>query len=68
VAGQCQRSGGGLVYADDREFAAAVDRARSPERSRLGEAGRAFVARDCSWERVLAVYRRAVARVAGAGS
>jgi glycosyltransferase involved in cell wall biosynthesis len=66
VAGQCERSGGGLVYGSYEEFRAAVDRVRSADRTDLGERGRRFVAADCSWERVLGVYRRAVERAAGA--
>lgn len=66
VAGQCERSGGGLLYTSYEQFAAAVDRARSPERRALGESGRRFVATECSWERILGVYRRAIDRARGA--
>ena len=64
VAGQCRRSGGGLVYDDAASFAAALDRLRGPEGRELGAAGRAFVGRECSWERILGVYRRAIRRAA----
>ncbi|MGH7899750.1 MAG: glycosyltransferase, partial [Candidatus Binatia bacterium] len=65
VAGQCARSGGGLVYASYPEFRDAIDRLRSAEGRRLGEAGRAFVRDRCSWERVIDVYRRAIEAVSG---
>ncbi len=65
VAGQCARSGGGLTYSSYEEFAAALDRVRSAEGERLGEQGRRFVEAECSWERILGVYRRAVERVCG---
>lgn len=65
VAGQCRRSGGGLVYDDAASFADALDRLRGPEGRERGAAGRAFVERECSWERVLGVYRRAIRRAAG---
>lgn len=65
VAGQCARSGGGLTYSSYEEFAAALDRVRSEEGQRLGEQGSRFVEAECSWERILGVYRRAVERVCG---
>ena len=65
VAGQCARSGGGLTYSSYEEFAAALDRVRSAEGRRLGEEGRRFVDAECSWERILGVYRRAVERAGG---
>ena len=64
VAGQCARSGAGLTYSTYEEFRAAVDRLRSEEGRALGERGRRFVADECSWERVLGVYRRAIDRAA----
>lgn len=64
VAGQCSRSGGGLTYESYEEFARALDRLRSPEGRALGRAGSDFVSRDCSWERVLGVYRRAIEEAA----
>jgi len=66
VAGQCARSRGGVTYTSYDEFRAALDRVRSPERETLGARGREFVAAECSWERVLGVYGRAIERVAGA--
>lgn len=68
VAGQCARSGGGLAYSGYEEFRAALDRLRSPEGKRLGENGRRFVARECSWDRIVGVYRRAIEKAAGAGN
>ncbi len=64
VAGQCERSGGGIVYETYDEFREALDRLRSPEGRSLGAAGRAFVERECSWERVIGVYRRAIGQAA----
>ena len=65
VAGQCARSGGGLTYSSYEDFAAALDRVRADEGRRLGEQGRRFVDAECSWERILGVYRRAVERACG---
>jgi glycosyltransferase involved in cell wall biosynthesis len=66
VAGQCRRSGGGLAYSSYEEFEAALDRLRSAEGRTLGRRGREFVAAECSWDRVLGVYRRAIELAAGA--
>jgi len=66
VAGQCGRSGGGLTYSSYEEFEAGLDRLRSAEGQALGRRGREFVAEECSWDRVLDVYRRAIERAAGA--
>lgn len=68
VAGQCARSGGGLVYSSHDEFRATLDRLRSPEGRRIGERGREFVERECSWDRVIGVYRRAIEQAAGRSS
>jgi glycosyltransferase involved in cell wall biosynthesis len=64
VAGQCARSGGGVAYEDYPSFREAIDRLRSPDGRRLGDAGRRFVERECSWGRILDVYRRAIAAAA----
>jgi glycosyltransferase involved in cell wall biosynthesis len=66
VAGQCRRSGGGLAYSSYEEFQVALDRLRSSEGRALGRRGYEFVAEECSWDRVLGVYRRAIDRAAGA--
>jgi glycosyltransferase involved in cell wall biosynthesis len=66
LAGQCRRSGGGLAYGSDEDFAAAIRRLRSAEGRELGERGRRFVEAEASWPRVLEVYRRAIRRAAGA--
>ena len=43
MRGQCERSGGGIAYANDAEFVAAVDTVRDPGPGRnLGERGCAF--------------------------
>ncbi|MGH7860442.1 MAG: glycosyltransferase family 4 protein [Candidatus Binatia bacterium] len=60
VAGQLRRSDGGIAYGSYEEFRAAIDRLRAPEGRELGAAGRRFVERECSWLRVLDVYRRAI--------
>ncbi len=60
VAGQCARSGGGLVYSSYEEFRAGLDRLRSPEGREIGERGSTFVREQCSWDRVMGVYRRAI--------
>ena len=59
------RSGGGLIYSSYAEFAAALDRVRSPEGRALGDNGRQFVAETCSWDRIVDVYGRAIERAAG---
>jgi glycosyltransferase involved in cell wall biosynthesis len=60
VAGQCRRSGGGLVYGTYEEFRDALEELRGPRRRRFAEAGRRYVERECSWGRVLAHYREAI--------
>jgi glycosyltransferase involved in cell wall biosynthesis len=58
LAGQCRRSGGGLVYAGYEEFEAALDRllgTGSPAAG-LGAHGREFVAREYSWEVIEGKY------------
>lgn len=67
VAGQCARSGGGIAYDGYEQFRDALDRLRSAPGRALGERGRAFVAAECSWERVIGVYRRAIERAAESG-
>lgn len=60
VAGQCARSGAGITYASYEEFRTALDRVRGAEGRELGASGRSFVRDECSWDRVLGVYRRAI--------
>lgn len=64
VAGQCARSGGGITYDGYQQFRAALDRLRSPDGRVFAERGRAFVATECSWERVIGVYHRAIEHAA----
>jgi glycosyltransferase involved in cell wall biosynthesis len=66
VVGQCARSGAGLVYSTYEEFRSALDRLRSPEGRELGSKGRRFVTDQCSWDRIVGVYRRAIERASGA--
>jgi glycosyltransferase involved in cell wall biosynthesis len=68
VAGQCRRSGGGLAWDDYEGFRDALDRLRSAEGRERGAAGRRWVGTECSWERVVGVYRRAIRRAAEAGA
>jgi glycosyltransferase involved in cell wall biosynthesis len=62
TADHCQRSGGGVSFADFGSFAAALDLLlAAPElRQRMGESGRAYVLRTCDWA---AVARRTAAAV-----
>lgn len=55
LEGQCRRGNGGLYYASYAEFAAALELLlQHPDLGRrLGAQGRAFVERECDWERVL---------------
>jgi glycosyltransferase involved in cell wall biosynthesis len=65
VAGQCARSGGGLLYGGWEEFRDGLDRLRGVEGRGIGRRGREFVERECGWERVIGVYRRAIDEAAG---
>ncbi|WP_217914362.1 glycosyltransferase [Miltoncostaea marina] len=68
LAGQSRRSGGGLWYAGDDEYAVMLDllaRAR-PLAAAIGRQGRRFVRRECSWERVRAAWLDALREAAGA--
>lgn len=58
----CKRSGGGLWFDGFAEFAACLDYLLNrPElRRRMGEAGRAFVLRECRWDEVA---RRTIAAI-----
>jgi glycosyltransferase involved in cell wall biosynthesis len=62
VVGQCTRSGAGLAYSTYEEFRSVLDRLRSSEGRALGDKGRRFVAEQCSWDRVVGVYQRAIER------
>ncbi len=67
LAGQCQRSGGGLWYRGYEEFAACVDVLASREdvRTQLGRDGAEFVERHYSWEAVEEKYLRNIQEVCG---
>lgn len=56
LVGQVRRAEGGLTYAGEREFVAALTRLRGPEGARFGASGRAYVAREYAWPRVVAAY------------
>jgi hypothetical protein len=64
LVGQCRRSGGGLWYAQEREF---VDLARSGlvgEAQRLGVQGARYVARTFTAEAARASFLAAFAEIA----
>lgn len=63
TAGQVGRSGGGLTYGSTEEFIRALERLLDDGRG-LGAAGRAWVARECSWDAVLARFDRLIAEAA----
>jgi glycosyltransferase involved in cell wall biosynthesis len=56
LVGQARRAQGGLWFADDAEFAAALDVLRGPDGARLGRSGRAYVERTYPWSRVVDEY------------
>ena len=60
LAGQCQRSNGGLYYEGYAEFAEGLDLLlRRPEIGEvLGRQGQEYVLAEYSWERVLAKLER----------
>lgn len=66
LVGHARRSGAGLVYRDAATFAAAADGVLHDvdARRRMGDAGRRYVAERFSWERIMALYERVIARVA----
>jgi glycosyltransferase involved in cell wall biosynthesis len=63
LAGQARRSGGAYAYSGFAEFEAAVDLlVEDPARAdRMGEAGRAYVERRYTWDKVLDRYERLLA-------
>lgn len=64
LVGQCRRAGGGLWYVNADEFTVALEMLDPPTRALLGERGREYVRRRYAWERVEAVYRDVVDRLA----
>lgn len=75
MADHCRVSGGGFTFADYPQFAEAVQRlhADPAARTRMGEAGRAYVEREWSWQAVRGRFRDAVGLIqeraaAGAGA
>ena len=58
LADHVERSGGGWLYSGYRDFSRSLDIILSDgaSRSLLGKAGRDYVARNYSWERVLGTY------------
>lgn len=63
----CQRSNGGLFYADDAEFVEALDLLieSEPLRRGLGESGRRYVGENYRWDVVMARYKGLIAAVSG---
>jgi glycosyltransferase involved in cell wall biosynthesis len=69
LVGQSRRSGGGLWYASDEEYATMIDllaRAR-PLAAAIGRQGRRFVERECTWDRVRDAWLAAIAEITGSG-
>jgi glycosyltransferase involved in cell wall biosynthesis len=64
LVGQCRRAGGGLWYVSGDEFAVALEMLDSPTRALLGRRGQEYVERQYTWQRVEAVYRGVVERLA----
>jgi glycosyltransferase involved in cell wall biosynthesis len=66
LLGQCRRSNGGLCYERYAEFAAALELLlEHPDLGRrLGAQGRAYVERECDWDRVLSRIEALLARTA----
>jgi glycosyltransferase involved in cell wall biosynthesis len=66
LQGHVRRSSAGLVYGDAVQFATAaallLDRPRTA--AALGRNGRAYVAANFTWERIVGLYEQAVAQVA----
>lgn len=69
MVGQCKRSGGGLWYADEHEFAAAAPLLRDKEIARdLGASGKRYLDAHYSWSVIRADYERVLAEVIAARS
>jgi glycosyltransferase involved in cell wall biosynthesis len=64
LVGQCRRAGGGLWYVNADEFAVALELLDAPTRALLGARGRAYVEQHYAWNRVEAVYRAVIERLA----
>ena len=64
LVGQCRRAGGGLWYVNADEFGVALEMLDAPTRALLGARGREYVERRYTWQRVEAVYRSVIERLA----
>ncbi|HEX9993676.1 MAG TPA: glycosyltransferase family 4 protein [Acidimicrobiales bacterium] len=66
LAGHARRSGGALPYEGYAQFSAAVDWLQEDPglAARLGAAGRAYVERECDWDRLVDRYERLLRVVA----
>lgn len=60
LVGHCERSGGGVIYLDSREFIQGADRLSSTPGlcHALGEKGREYVERHFRWPPLIERYRR----------
>jgi glycosyltransferase involved in cell wall biosynthesis len=64
MVGQCRRSGGGLWYSDQYEFAAATPILRDPDiATELGKSGKRFVDERYSWDVIRETYQRILAGI-----
>lgn len=60
LVGQTLRANGGLWYEDEAEFVAALNLLRGDVGLSLGQSGRAFVARDYRWTRIIDEYSNVI--------
>ena len=69
LVGQSRRSGGGLWYTDADEYLVMLDLLvrNAPLAHAIGRQGAAWVAAECSWERVRGVWLEALALASPAG-
>jgi glycosyltransferase involved in cell wall biosynthesis len=56
LVGQVRRAQGGLWFADEAEFVAALELLLGPDGERLGASGGAYVEREYRWERIVEQY------------
>jgi glycosyltransferase involved in cell wall biosynthesis len=66
LVGQCRRAGGGLWYVNGDEFAVALEMLDARTRALLGRRGQEYVQQHYTWQRVEAVFRGAIDRIAAA--
>jgi glycosyltransferase involved in cell wall biosynthesis len=66
LVGQTRRANGGLWYADEAEFAAALQLLQGGYGAKLGACGREFVEQNYRWERIVAAYEHVYASLPAA--